>query len=674
MTSSLLPHKYCIRLLLAAVVTIGVVSFGHAEEETGVSGAVVDGPPLPEAVPAEKVVDLSQRRRQKPAPPQGTFQDAMKLYNDGKLDQAQAILERIAGENPVDKESRRYLKSILSMKRKLAARDQHIVQRDRILDVRRSWLPIERSGEEALSQEGDSSTARQKWMEERLRQVIPEINFNDARLSDIIAYLSKLSGINMILDEELGDTGEEYVEEIEAGTDQAQNAGNRPGQGKGGGAGVTIALKNVPLIEALRYILTPMGLKYRVDEYAILISTPAKLESGDMETRYYHLASGSGTFVSVRKAKQGIKQTTESKESTLTIKEVLEQSGVPFPPGSKIFLDARTGTLIVRNTPGNLAVVEKIVGALDISPFQVAIESKFVDIEESTARELGLESFLTRNFPLSFTTNPNDVISASAGNANAGQFTNSTVANEGFSRGLRFLQTAAGAPRGNVFSFASVLTQPQFQLVLHALDQSGMANILSAPKVTTANNQQARIEVVTQLYYPTQFEITPATTNDFGTVITPPVVIPGGFTSRDVGITLEVTPSVGNDRKTISLTLIPEVSTLAAWQDFGISVGSNFPAIPILQPVFTSKNVTASIVINDTETVVLGGLIKEDTTTTADKVPVLGDIPFIGGGFRSNTSTSTKKNLLIFVTAYMLSPEGETIKGPYYEKTKIFNP
>ncbi len=633
---------------------------------------------LPDIAPAVKSGQLAKRSG---GDSKVSLQQARALYDAGKLDEAQAMYEQIVKEDPVDTESRRYLKSILSIKRKMAARDQNIIENDRILDVRKAWLPLESDAKNEEQVQADAAS-RQKWMDSRLRQIIPEVNFTDAKLRDVIAYLSKLSGVNMILDEDVSGSAQSVIEEVEPGQEGAAAEG---GAGSGPvsaalSSGVTIALKNVPLIDVLQYILAPQGLTYRIDEYALVISTPQRLDQGDMETRSYHLSSGIGTFIAVQQGKEPAavddfaEEPDANAQSTLTIKDVLEESGVPFPPGSKIFLDARTGTLIVRNTPGNLAIVEKILGALDVPPFQVAIESKFVDIAETTAREMGLEIFLTGNFPLKFTSGPNQVISSQAGSSTAGQFTSSTVSREGVTRGLRFLTDSSGNPKGNIFSFASVLTQPQFQVVLHALDQSGMANILSAPKVTTVNNQQAKIQVVTEIFYPTQFEITPATTNDSGTIVTPPVVIPGGFTSRDVGIVLEVTPSVGADRKTINLTLIPEVSTLSGWQDFGISVGANFPATPILQPVFTSKNVTASIVINDTETVVLGGLIKDDTTTQDDKIPVLGDIPFFGNAFRSNTVSSVKKNLLIFVTAYLLSPNGETVNPSPYKKTKIFNP
>ncbi len=79
------------------------------------------------------------------------------------------------------------------------------------------------------------------------------------------------------------------------------------------------------------------------------------------------------------------------------------------------------------------------------------------------------------------------------------------------------------------------------------------------------------------------------------------------------------------------------------------------------QPVFTSRNVTTSIVIWDGQTVVMGGLIREELTTIRDKVPILGDIPVLGWLFRSEGQNSVKKNLLIFVTARLVDPAGRPI-------------
>lgn len=116
---------------------------------------------------------------------------------------------------------------------------------------------------------------------------------------------------------------------------------------------------------------------------------------------------------------------------------------------------------------------------------------------------------------------------------------------------------------------------------------------------------------------------------------------------------LKVIPAVGSDKKTINLSLIPEVSE-------GIVDGFTYTG-DVKLPKFTSRNLSTSIVVSSGDTVVLGGMIKENRTNTLTKVPFLGDIPIIGGLFRKNTDSIERKNLLIFVTAKVLSSSGEEV-------------
>jgi type II secretory pathway component GspD/PulD (secretin) len=120
-----------------------------------------------------------------------------------------------------------------------------------------------------------------------------------------------------------------------------------------------------------------------------------------------------------------------------------------------------------------------------------------------------------------------------------------------------------------------------------------------------------------------------------------------------VGIILKVIPSVGADKKTISLSLIPEVSEGTA-DGFSYTGG-------VTLPKFTSRNLSTTVIVNSGETVVLGGLIKESRTKTVTRVPVLGNIPLLGAFFKKNRDSIERKNLLIFVTAKVLSPSGEEI-------------
>jgi general secretion pathway protein D len=129
--------------------------------------------------------------------------------------------------------------------------------------------------------------------------------------------------------------------------------------------------------------------------------------------------------------------------------------------------------------------------------------------------------------------------------------------------------------------------------------------------------------------------------------------VPKDFLRRDVGIILKVVPSVGADKKTISLSLIPEVSE--ATPDAFTYSGN------VTLPKFTSRNLSTSVIVNSGDTVVLGGLIKEVHTNVITKVPLLGDIPYLGKFFKKDSDSIQRKNLLIFVTAKILSPTGEEI-------------
>jgi type II secretory pathway component GspD/PulD (secretin) len=110
---------------------------------------------------------------------------------------------------------------------------------------------------------------------------------------------------------------------------------------------------------------------------------------------------------------------------------------------------------------------------------------------------------------------------------------------------------------------------------------------------------------------------------------------------------------VGADRKTINLSLIPEVSEATA--DAFVYTGD------VKLPKFTSRNLSTTVVANSGDTVVLGGMIKESRTKTVTKVPFLGDIPLLGAFFKKDADSIQRKNLLIFVTAKILSPSGEEI-------------
>lgn len=652
------------------------------------------------------------------------FEQGRALLNQGKFDEAQEKFEETLELNPYNVVARKYVVLLQGREHSKQIENQAISEEARMIEVREEWLPPPKKKfvteiTPPWKVPVGVSEAR-KRLEAQSQQVIPAINFNNAHLSDVVKYLSKISGINIIVDEsvfEVLSPEEAPVEQAPSqstqplppeGAQTNNNAAPAPSAAAAPGPSsslksdrVTIALKDVPLIEAVKYVLKAKGLRYILEDYAIIIVAADYVPAEELETRYYHLSSGVGAFTSFelnastagsekKLSSEGAGEEGKSAE-TITIKDILEQSGVPWPEGSKIFLDQRTGTLIVRNTPTNLKIVEDILRTLDVAPYQVAITARFIELENTDAEELGLEWLLRDD--LKFFENVNSsrgLIAPSALPRTQFDRLKKTVGtqslDQSFSGNERFFTTdsltgqitssltGAASP---LVSFSGILTRPEFSIVLHAINQKTKNNLLSSPRVTTVNGQRAQIKIVQEFIYPTEYEVTAATTNSNGTVTTPPVVTPGNFETRDIGIVLDVTPNVGADRKTINLTIIPEVSEFVTWLDYGVPTQSfkgidgvvrTLPGYPILQPLFATRNVTTSVIVNDGDTVVLGGLIRDEVVAYNDKIPFLGDIPILGLLFRKKGEISKKKNLVIFVTAELLTPSGEPY-GPTQMET-----
>ncbi|PYL31701.1 MAG: type II and III secretion system protein [Verrucomicrobia bacterium] len=384
---------------------------------------------------------------------------------------------------------------------------------------------------------------------------------------------------------------------------------------------------------------------------------------------------------------------------------MLESMGVAFPPGANATFWPHSGTLIVRNTQDNLDFVDALVDQANASqPKQVSIESKFIEINQNNLKELGFDWLLgpfslngkvfgaggtagnqapvnAANFPFvdPATGKPIGQNPATSGNRSGNFAITANALDALLMPGLG--QTAGMAP--GIFGLAGVFTNPQFQVVIRALNQKKGIDLLSAPSVTTKSGQRAIIEVVREFRYPrtyTQPQV-PSISSTTGTTLVGgvvPVVVtpttPQDWETRNTGVTLEVEPVVGGDATTIDLNLIPQVVEFEGFINYGspinavgvqtvgavltTSVPIELTPNVINQPVFSTRKVTTSVSVYDGQTVVLGGLMREDVQKTEDKVPILGDIPLVGRAFRTNVEQHEKKNLVMFVTARIVTPAG----------------
>ncbi|MBN2119753.1 MAG: tetratricopeptide repeat protein [Candidatus Omnitrophica bacterium] len=402
---------------------------------------------------------------------------------------------------------------------------------------------------------------------------------------------------------------------------------------------VTAKFDSTPAYEALKYMLKSAGLSFRVDEDLVWIALPEEIESEAIETRVYKLTKGAGLFTEFatsETSQAGILSSFASISKIETLEDTLKEA-VEWPAEAKIVLDKRTNSLIISNTPKNLQVVEDILYNLDVCPYQILIEARFLEVDVTDLKELGIE----------WKTNSDAAIEQENGAFKHGVDEDSGVDFTAFTN----------AAEGFNLTYKGVLTDPQFQAILHALEKSNKTKTLSAPRITTLNNQLAAIKVVDEWIYPTryEFQIVQYDLNGDGDYDdageTEFQNVPTDFVRRDVGIILKVVPSMGIDSETISLSLIPEVSEATA--DYFQYTGD------VSLPRFSSRNLATTVAVESGDTVVLGGLIKEVRTHNKSKVPLLGDIPLLGNLFRKEYDSIERRNLLIFVTARILLPSGE---------------
>jgi general secretion pathway protein D len=502
-------------------------------------------------------------------------------------------------------------------------------------------------------------------------------------------------------------------------------------------ARITITLNEIPLGEALRYIASQAGLKVKVEPYAVSIIPVSEL-SNDLFTKEYRVPPGfistsvnigaSAFAASSLPAAPGApgvpapaagtgKDTQEATGGRQLVnregaKEFLESQGVQFPPGASAHFLPESSRLIVRNTEDNLELVDALVEQANVSgPKQVEIEAKFVEINQNNLKELGFDWLLgqfnignQRVFGSGGTSGTSPATSARdfpfvdpAGNP-IGQFPvtggnrsgNLSISANAIDS-LLFGTNGASVLAPGIFGLSGVFTDPQFQVVVRALNQKKGIDLLSAPRVTTKSGQRAVIEIVREFRYPTQFtepkipEIS-SRGSLLSNSISLPVVgpsTPSNFETRNTGVTLEVEPVVGPDGTTIDLNLVPQVVEFEGFINYGSPISTVNPALlgflgvpgglsgisssivltdnVINQPIFSSRKVTTSVSVFDGQTVVLGGLMREDVQKTEDRTPIIGDIPVVGRLFRTNAEQHIKRNLVIFVTARLVTPGGQLV-------------
>jgi general secretion pathway protein D len=329
---------------------------------------------------------------------------------------------------------------------------------------------------------------------------------------------------------------------------------------------------------------------------------------------------------------------------------------------------------MVRNTQANLLKIEQVLGemhsaAFDLLGKQVEIETKFIEINQSTLNELGFNwSFEGKN----------------GGSANL--FDNLTLpAQDLLAQGLRTAggisapANIASAVSGKAVAFDTALNNSdvlkiaktagslRWSMVINALEQADDTDVLSAPSIVTRDGSEASITVGERRTVSVGFDVSQAESSLF---------IEHDLESRVMGVQLTVTPELRAEGL-VDLKLHPKVIDLIGYEDYQIvppgatggvsgentlsSINTVNAALASRMPYYRRREMTTEVTVADGSTVGMGGLIYDKNETFRDKVPVLGSIPLLGRLFRSEGEKSVKRNLMIFVTATQVDVNGRRL-------------
>lgn len=389
---------------------------------------------------------------------------------------------------------------------------------------------------------------------------------------------------------------------------------------------VTIRLVDVPWEKALEAVLKTYGYAYERDGNIIRVTTVDNLKTEELATEVYPL------------------NYAKAEEVQATLQEVLTERG-------NIRADARTNVLIVTDVPTNLYKIQRIIERIDTITPQVLIEAKIIETTLGDTDKIGIKwnlqaelrgsarpttfpffahtkNAFDRYFPLG--TQPT---ATTTSNAESGT-TLSTATVTTFENISHLNGPVASFPLASVddFSFGT-LDFSQLQILLQILQARSNAKVLSEPRVTVLNNQEAKILVGEVLAVPI-FERNDTTGKMEVT----------GYEEKDLGIQLVVTPQI-NSAEQIDVSLNPAITSLIGYDELTADIKA---------PRFATREAKTKVRVRNGETIVVGGLIKEDIVDTKNKIPILGDIPILDYVFAHRERTINKTDLLFFITVTII--------------------
>lgn len=611
-------------------------------------------------------------------------------YIAGDLDGAQETFRTLETQQPNNPDAKYFLGRIAKDRAAIGNLNREKTRAQLLQEVAGAW---QRPGVyEDRDITGPGGVQPSEVLKRKLESIIiPSVNFNNLELNRVISTLSAISS--------------EYDTSTEGGRGVnivlTDPAGKNPA--------VNITLRDLSLKRILDFVVRSVGYEYEIESDVISVR-PSSEVGPNLSTEFFAVTRSTVTRMTGLGGDTGGGAAASPDPFApapaaggggggggegASLQAFLQQAGVDFTntPGSSLAYDG--ASIIVTQTSRNLERIRAILNRYN-DVRQVEIEAKFMEVQEGALEELGVQWTAIQNNRAN-----RSATTIGVNRSLTDAFTASSSAMQGtVNTGPQWLDangnglidpgellpgndkpiinnapqlpgaTSLGAAAGNFLTASAVLGSFDVTAAIRALSQNSGTDLLSAPKVTVLSGNPANIAVAQEFRYPQSYgEVQSQVSTGNGTGgVTITAGTPQDFTTRNVGVELNVTPTVEEDDYSISLDLRPKVTEFEGFVEYGgqsvaISGGTTV-TVPsgFFQPVFSIREISTKVTVWDGATLVMGGLTREEVKKVGDKVPVLGDIPLLGRLFQSKGESSSKRNLLIFVTANLVSPGGSPKK------------
>ena len=427
------------------------------------------------------------------------------------------------------------------------------------------------------------------------------LDFNDVELSVFVRFISELTGKNFVLDDVVKKAGGKIsvYSPTKVSPDQAY--------------GMFVAA-----LEVSRLAVVPKG---NVHQIVAMGELPPERGAFVYRLKHANATDLAAILTNLVARSQTIAQTAPGARPLF---RPLSEFEAPV----QVFADKATNSIIISSTKSAYNKLQSVIRDLDTRRNQVFVEAVILEVQVDRLRQIG--------------TDPVQVLAAGKSGNVQGIGSINRPPEDIASIAQIIAGAAAGGATGGVSVLNTVNVRAFLQLLLNLTD----TNVLSTPQVLAADNQKAKIVVGENRPFPTG----QAQGITGGTLVT--------IERKDVGVTLELTPQV-LENDLIRLEIKQEITAIA--ENVAQTIGSGTSSVPV-GPTTTKRSMETTTIAKDQQTIVIGGLVRDNIILNERKVPLLGDIPFLGWLFKFESRAVQKLNLLVFLTPTLVKDDGDVVQ------------